>query len=103
MKVQVNITAQYFENYSDTNTPHWKPKGGADFSVMADDDAFLYCEEQCVEVIKALLAERSNDGQRYEYRSHELQFHDTIVLSSLEFESRLENLLAQKVAEREAQ
>ena len=24
----ITIHAQYYENYSDTATPHWKPKGG---------------------------------------------------------------------------
>ena len=24
----LRITTQYYENYSDSQTPHWKPKGG---------------------------------------------------------------------------
>jgi len=29
----IRITAQYYENYSDNDTPYWKPKGGCDYVV----------------------------------------------------------------------
>ena len=28
MDCKIIINAQYYENYSDTDSPHWKPKGG---------------------------------------------------------------------------
>ena len=64
---------------------------------MADVDHFNYAEEQCVEVIKEMLAEKSNDMAKYEYLSHELQFHETEQLSGVEFESRLEDSLEREM------
>jgi DNA-binding ferritin-like protein len=40
MKTLCQITAQYYENYSDTETPHWKPKGGQVFNLMVDAHVF---------------------------------------------------------------
>jgi hypothetical protein len=40
----VRITAQYYENYGSSEAPHWKPKGGHEFSLRADSDLFFYCK-----------------------------------------------------------
>ncbi len=29
----LRIFTQYYENYSDSQTPHWKPKGGQTFII----------------------------------------------------------------------
>ena len=36
MNCTVKVMAQYFENYSDTKTPYWKPKGGQEFQIVID-------------------------------------------------------------------
>ena len=38
MKSLVQITTQYFENYSDIDTPFWKAKGVHKFNLLADSD-----------------------------------------------------------------
>jgi len=39
MNCTVKVMAQYYENYSDTKTPYWKPKGGQEFQIVI----VLYC------------------------------------------------------------
>ena len=82
----VRITAQYYENYGSAEAPHWKPKGGHEFSLRADSDLFFYCEEECVKAIKMLLAAKSGDYVRLEYLEHELVFQEPSLLSSEDFE-----------------
>ena len=45
MNCTVKVMAQYFENYSDTKTPYWKPKGGQEFQIVIDSDTILYSDE----------------------------------------------------------
>jgi hypothetical protein len=88
----VRITAQYYENYGSAEAPHWKPKGGQEFSLRADSDSFFYCEEECVKAIKKLLVVRSSDYVRYEYLEHELVFEEPRELSSEAFEVALQEV-----------
>ena len=88
----VRITAQYFENYGSAEAPHWKPKGGQEFSLRADSDLFFYSEEECVGAIKMLLAAKSGDYARYEYLGHELVFEAPRELSSEDFEMALQKV-----------
>ena len=83
------ISAQSFENYGSTEAPHWKPKGEQTFSLQADADDFFYGENACVKAIERLLARQSNAMFRYEYRSHDIVFHEPIVLDSADFEAEL--------------
>jgi hypothetical protein len=84
------ISAQTFENYSDTETPHWKPKGEQTFSLQTDTDSFLYGEDTCIKAIKTLLERQSNTMFRYEYRGYDIIFHEPVVLDSAEFETELD-------------
>jgi hypothetical protein len=71
----IRILTQYLENYSDTQTPHWKPKGGHTFTVNnIDTDTFMYAEN-IVKVLTTLCEEQSNDYCKYEYRDHDIDFH----------------------------
>lgn len=84
-KTLVRIIAQTFENYSDNDTPYWKPKGGQEFTLRANADFFMYEKELCLEVIKKMLVEKSNPHMRFEYVDHQLVFHEPIVLDEQAF------------------
>ena len=86
MKTLCQITAQYYENYSESETPHWKPKGGQVFNLMVDADDFMYSEEVCIETIKDLLESYSDNHSRFEYVSHELIFCTPIIIPESAFE-----------------
>ena len=88
----VRITAQYYENYGTDLTPHWKPKGGQEFSLRADSDSFFYCTEECVKAIKKILLAKSSDYVRYEYLDHELVFEEPRVISTEDFEAALQEV-----------
>ena len=81
------ITAQYYENYADSPTPHWKPKGSQIFTIMVDSDDFMYCPEVAIQTIEELLLEESNSHCKYEYREHELIFSTPYQLSSDKFDN----------------
>ena len=80
------ITAQYYENYSDSETPHWKAKGSHLFTVMVDSDDFCYAEDVCISTIMDMLKSESDSHQRFEYISHELIFSTPTLLDSYKFE-----------------
>jgi hypothetical protein len=80
------ITAQYYENYSDSVNPHWKPKGSQLFTIMVDADDFMYSPEIAIQTIEELLFQESNSHCRFEYREHELIFSTPHTLSSDKFE-----------------
>ncbi len=94
MKTLLHITAQVQENYGTEihGVKHdaWKNKGGQMFTLRVDSDSMFYAEEQCLKVIKSLLAKESNDYYRYTYIEHELVFHDPIELSETDFDTLLE-------------
>ena len=70
----LRITTQYYENYSDSQTPHWKPKGGQTF-IIKDvlGDMVTYCDD-LKEVCSNLISAKSNEHFRYEYKDHEVDF-----------------------------
>jgi hypothetical protein len=88
----VRITAQYYENYGTAEAPHWKPKGGQEFSLRADSDLFFYGQEECVKAIKMLLVDKSSDYARYEYLEHDLVFEEPRQLSSEDFETAFQKV-----------
>ena len=49
MMCNVLVSAQYYENYSDTDVPYWKPKGGADFTFPVDSDLVTYAAHGALE------------------------------------------------------
>jgi len=70
----ITITAQYYENYSDTNVPYWKPKGGQIFEIEnIESDLVIYCDD-LTEVLTNLVAAQSNEHVKYEYREHNVDF-----------------------------
>ena len=84
MKCTIQVTAQYYENYSDTNTPHWKPKGGVDFHFPTDADMVLNIPRGIVEnTLIKMVEEQSNEYSLYEYLEHEVKFSNPIVVEGL--------------------
>ena len=70
----LRITTQYYENYSDSQTPHWKPKGGQTFIIKdIEGDMIIYCDN-LTEVCKNLISAKTNDHFKYEYINHEVDF-----------------------------
>ena len=70
----LRITTQYYENYSDSQTPHWKPKGGQTFIIKdIEGDMIMYCDN-LTEVCKNLISAKTNDHFKYEYINHEVDF-----------------------------
>ena len=70
----LRIFTQYYENYSDTQTPYWKPKGGQTFIIKdIEGDLIIYCDN-LKEVCSNLVSSKSNEHAKYEYREHEVDF-----------------------------
>tara|TARA_B100002019_G_scaffold239516_1_gene214915 strand:+ start:171 stop:449 length:279 start_codon:yes stop_codon:yes gene_type:complete len=70
----ITIYTQYYENYSDTATPYWKPKGGQIFEIKnVRGDMLIYCDN-LKEHLTNLVATKSNGYVKYEYRDHEVDF-----------------------------
>jgi hypothetical protein len=84
MMISILVSAQYYENYSDSKNPYWKPKGGVDFSFPVDSDLvmWIYKEDLKIALMKMVEAQ-SNDYSRYEYISHEVKFGKPIVVEGL--------------------
>jgi hypothetical protein len=84
MMISVLVSAQYYENYSDTQTPYWKPKGGVDFSFPIDSDLVMYAyKEDLKSALIKMVEEQSNEYSRYEYIDHEVKFGKPIVVEGL--------------------
>lgn len=85
MMCTIQVTAQYYENYSDTDTPYWKAKGGVDFHFPIDADIALYARrEDLVRAITKMVEEQSNDYCKYDYIDHEVKFSKPVVVMGLE-------------------
>jgi len=70
----LRISTQYYENYSDSQTPHWKPKGEQTFIVKdIEGDMLVYCDN-LTEVCSNLISSKSNEHCKYEYREHAVDF-----------------------------
>ena len=82
--ISILVSAQYYENYSDSKNPYWKPKGGADFSFPVDSDLAIYaCKEDLKAALMKMVEDQGNEYSRYEYISHEVKFSDPIVVEGL--------------------
>jgi hypothetical protein len=79
------IETQYYENYGDAQSQHWKKKGGHKFTLMVDSDDFLYEEDVCISTLKEMLESQSNSHEKFEYISHELIFSTPTKLDAEEF------------------
>jgi hypothetical protein len=84
MMISILVSAQYYENYSDNQTPYWKPKGGVDFSFPVDSELVMYVyKEELREALIKMVEEQSNEHSRYEYIDHEVKFSAPIVVEGL--------------------
>ncbi len=82
--ISILVSAQYYENYSDNQTPYWKPKGGVDFSFPIDSDLVMYAyKEELREALIKMVEEQSNEHSLYEYIDHEVKFSAPIVVEGL--------------------
>ena len=81
MNCTIKVMAQYFENYSDTKTPYWKPKGGQEFQIVIDSDTILYSDE-LKNHLKEMISNQSDEHNKYEYIEHDVEFKKPIVLDS---------------------
>jgi hypothetical protein len=84
MMISILVSAQYYENYSDSKNPYWKPKGGADFSFPVDSDLAIYAyKEDLKNALIKMVEAQSNEYSLYEYISHEVKFGKPIVVEGL--------------------
>jgi hypothetical protein len=84
MMISILVSAQYYENYSDSKNPYWKPKGGADFSFPVDSDLVMYAyKEDLKNALMKMVEEQGNEYSRYEYIDHEVKFAAPIVVEGL--------------------
>lgn len=77
----LRIIAQLFENYSDTDTPYWKPKGGLEYTAQVSDSMRMWASNDDIkELAIELLAAESNNHERVEYIEHDFA-HDPIEVT----------------------
>ncbi len=76
LETLVRIEAQYFENYGTGANPHWKPKGGQEFTIRIDSDILFYNKEGVESVLAHMLDTLSGDYVRYELISFEPVFSE---------------------------
>ena len=83
MTVTVRVLAQYWENYNvDGGKPYWKPKNGHEFLFEnVDSDTVMYAND-LEKVLSELVANESDDMNKFEYRDHEVIFHEPTKLKS---------------------
>ena len=81
MDCKIIINAQYHENYSDTDTPHWKPKGGQEFQIVVNSDVLMYSND-LVKHLMEIVSAQSDEHNKYSYLEHEVEFIKPIVLDS---------------------
>ena len=85
MKSKFLFLCQYFENYSDTENPYWKPKGGVQFVVYIGCDSMFYAENEVIKWFKeVVLPKHNNLCCKYEYVSNEMACEEIIVEEEFE-------------------
>lgn len=93
MKVKVRVLAQYWENYSDTEVPYWKSKGGHEFTFEAvNDDLVMYGDLK--EALTVIVAAQTNSHNKFEYRDHEVIFQNDDILDSKLLEDEIRKQFA---------
>ena len=80
----IRVTAQYEENYSDSATPYWKPKGGVEFIIRdIEPDPIMYAAPgEADSAIQILLDERSNIMCKYTLIDWEFIFAKPVELDA---------------------
>jgi hypothetical protein len=90
MKTLTRVHTQVFENYGNAKSPHWKPKGGHEFTVMIDDALLMYDEPRCLKAFIDLVAAKSGAYMRFEFINHEPIFDTPEPLcTDQEFEDKI--------------
>ena len=87
--ITIRITAQYYENYAigpngPEGTPHWKPKGSHEFIIKTESDIVMYAPN-LKDILIQMVAEQSNDYEKFEYIEHNVQFSEPTELSAYAF------------------
>ena len=95
MKSKVIVYTQFYENYNVGpdgfgEVPHWKPKGGHEFSVEIDSDILMYSGDSIKNALKEMVEEQSTIAEKFEFRGYELKWSEPTKLDSKEFESKLD-------------
>jgi hypothetical protein len=95
MDTTIRITAQFYENYAigpngPEGTPHWKAKGGHEFIIKADSDLVMYAPN-LKDILTEMVADQSNQYERFEYIDHEVQFSEPSELSAEIFLTKVRN------------
>jgi hypothetical protein len=83
MNTTIRILTQIFENYGYATDPHWKPKGGQEFTIETELDIYMYEKDFWENAVKAQLAEKSSTHMKFEYISSEPVFHKPIELDGV--------------------
>ena len=83
MTVTVRVLAQYWENKNlDGGTPSWSPKMGHEFLFEnVDSDVVMYADDLKA-VLSGLIEAESDEMSKFEYREHEVIFHEPTKLKS---------------------
>lgn len=90
MTVRIKVQAQLMVNKAinsdgDAIGSDFRPKGGLSFIFPVNSDDFMYMEEQeIVQVLSLLLEREGNIYERYEYRSHIVDFHEDTVIEGFD-------------------
>ena len=90
MNCTVKVMAQYHENYSDTDTPYWKPKGGQEFQIVIDSDVVMYSSDLTKHLMK-IVSSQSDEHNKYSYLEHNVEFIKPVVLDSKSLLSLIQN------------
>ena len=81
MNCTVKVMAQYHENYSDTDIPYWKPKGGQEFQIVIDSDVLMYSND-LIKHLMEIISAQSDEHNKYSYLEHEVEFIKPVVLDT---------------------
>jgi len=79
MDCKIIINSQYYQNYSDTDTPYWKPKGGHEFQIVVNSDVLMYSNE-LEKHLTTIVSKQTTSHEKFEYKGHEVQFSEPTML-----------------------
>jgi hypothetical protein len=86
MQVKIKVQTQYLENTSLSSVPRFKPRGGQEFIFPCNSDFVMGVElNELVETIELMLKNYSNAHYKYEYMSHDIEFHEPIVIENIDY------------------
>lgn len=77
----VKILCQYWENYSDSDKPYWKPKGAVVFKAVIDYGVWHYDGQKAKEILSGIVAGKSNVMVKYDVVEFELEFSEPTDIS----------------------